>query len=473
MVEALDRTTDSGRQMYVTLTGMSGSAAQAYSILEQRADAAAEAAKTLAQALTDALMGAASSSSSAVQRAISAQQKAVQDAYNARVTSLNDMVSTATENVSGLTSVGNDLGAALKALRGDSDDAVKMLRAQAQATLQSALATARSGGSLSGFTGLEDALETVSNNNTDLYGSMEDFARDQGRTANVVAELNGINGKQLTTAEKSLKGLETQVELAKKAYDAQMAQFDSQLAFAQAQMDALNGVDNSVMGVTAAINAMNAAVVAALAGMGGKGTPANNATFIDSIYKDVLGLNGADEAGKNYWLGELANGHLTLDQLAQAIANAAKEKNQSVKAGYATGGLVSGPGTGTSDSIFAKLSNGEYVMRADAVSMFGTGLLDQMNAGQLPAFAMGGGIGETGPQLEVTGPSRIFNANQTASMLNGGGGNSANLERKVDMLIDVVKQIVGPMKLNSDADSKLFKKWDRVGLPTTAAKEPA
>ena len=99
------------------------------------------------------------------------------------------MVSTATENVSGLTAVGNDLSAALKALGGGSDDTVKMLRAQAQATLQSALANARSGGSLSGITGLSDALDTVSRNNTDLYSSMGDFARDQGRTANVLAEL--------------------------------------------------------------------------------------------------------------------------------------------------------------------------------------------------------------------------------------------------------------------------------------------
>lgn len=417
MVEALDRTTESGRQMYIVLTGMSGSAAQAFDILESRTNA-----------LNESMMGAVTGAQGALQRAISAQQKKATEAYNATNTSLNDMVSTVTENVSGLNSVSTSLSAALKALRGDSDDAVKMLRAQAQATLQSALATARSGKSLSGFTGLEDALDTVSNNNTDLYGSMEDFARDQGRTANVVAELNGINGKQLTAAEKSLKGLEDQIKQAKDSYDLQMAQYDQQLEFAQAQMDALNGVDNSVMGVTAAINAMNAAVVAALAGMGGKGTPANNATFIDSIYKDVLGLNGADEAGKNYWLGELANGHLTLDQLAQAIANAAKEKNQAVKAGYATGGLISGPGTGTSDSIFARLSNGEYVMQASAVSMFGTGLLDQMNAGQLPAFAMGGGIGETGPQLEVTGPSRIFNANQTASMLRGGGDSGATAE---------------------------------------------
>ena len=455
MVEALDRTTESGRQMYVTLTGMSGSAAQAFDILESRTNA-----------LNESMMGAVTNAQSAVQRAISAQQKKATEAYNATNTSLNDMVSTATESVSGLTSVGSSLSAALKALRGDSDDAVKMLRAQAQATLQSALATARSGQSLSGFTGLEDALDTVSNNNTDLYGSMEDFARDQGRTANVVAELNGINGKQLTAAEKSLKGVEDQIKQAKDSYDLQMAQYDQQLEFAQAQIDALNGVDNSVMGVTAAINAMNASVVAALGAIGGKasaGTAANNGTLVDSVYKDLLGRE-ADAAGKAYWQGELASGSISYDQLAQAIANAAKENKERVKAGYATGGLISGPGTGTSDSIIARLSNGEYVMRADAVRMFGTGLLDQMNAGQLPAFAMGGGIGETGPQLEVTGPSRIFNANQTASMLSGGGGNG-ELIAEVRQLRTENRQAQFQIVKLTQKIEQIMTQWNSEGTP--------
>ena len=437
LVEGIDSTTDAGREMFITLMGLSGSATTAYDILKQQSDAAAAA----VQELSDKLLGVVSTANSALQRAISAQQKATTEAYNARITSLNDMVSTVMENVSGLTAVGNDLSAALKALRGDSDDAVQMLRAQAQATLQGALATARAGGSLAGVVGLDDALDTVSNNSTDQYGSLEEYLRDQGRTANVVAELNAINGKQLTTAEKSLKGLEDQIKQAKDSYDLQMAEFENQLAFAQAQMDALNGVDNSVMGVTAAINAMNAAVVAALAGMGGKGatnSAATNGTFIDSIYKDVLGLNGADAAGKDYWLGELANGHLGLDQLAQAIANAARENKQTVKAGYATGGLISGPGTGTSDSIIARLSNGEYVMRADAVRMFGTGLLDQMNAGQLPAFATGGGVGEVGAQLRFDGPARYYNANQSAEMVRG--DNNAELIAEVRRLRDVVAE---------------------------------
>ncbi|VVP90010.1 hypothetical protein PS918_03141 [Pseudomonas fluorescens] len=510
LVEGIDSTTDAGRAMYINLIGLNENAASAYTILEQRASAAEQAALDLAQALTDSLVGAASSAHSAVQRAIAAQQKATTEAYNARITSLNDMASTAKESVSGLTSVGNDLGAALKALRGDSDDAVKMLRTQAQATLQSALATARAGGSLSGFTGLSDALDTVGNNNTDLYSSMEDFARDQGRTANVVAELNGLNGKQLTTAEKSLKGLEDQIKQAKDSYDLQMAQFDQQLEFAQAQMDALNGIDNSIVSVADAVKAMNAAVVAALGSIK-SATPTNAGTLIDSVYQDLLGHN-ADAPGKTYWQGQVSNGSLGYDQLAGAIKNAAAEnaikdayqsvlgktadaagakywadqvasgaltvgqleqaiKNAAVAngsiAGHAMGGLISGPGTGTSDSIFARLSNGEYVMKASAVSMFGTGLLDQMNAGQLPAFAMGGGVGEIAPQLEVMAPSRIYSGNQAA--LTSSSSTTAQLAQKVDTLIDVVKQIMGPMKVDLNKNRKIFEKFDKEGLPPTRA----
>lgn len=57
---------------------------------------------------------------------------------------------------------------------------------------------------------------------------------------------------------------------------------------------------------------------------------------------------------------------------------------------FASGGKVTGPGTGTSDSILARLSNGEYVLRAAAVKQYGTALLDRMNGLHLPAFADGG-----------------------------------------------------------------------------------
>lgn len=60
--------------------------------------------------------------------------------------------------------------------------------------------------------------------------------------------------------------------------------------------------------------------------------------------------------------------------------------------GHAAGGLIRGPGTGTSDSILARLSNGEFVMRADAVRHYGTALLQRLNSRQLPRFADGGPV---------------------------------------------------------------------------------
>lgn len=62
-------------------------------------------------------------------------------------------------------------------------------------------------------------------------------------------------------------------------------------------------------------------------------------------------------------------------------------------AGLASGGAVFGPGTGTSDSIPAMLSNGEYVISAAAVRKLGLPLLDRLNSsGDAGHFADGGFI---------------------------------------------------------------------------------
>ena len=62
---------------------------------------------------------------------------------------------------------------------------------------------------------------------------------------------------------------------------------------------------------------------------------------------------------------------------------------------FANGGYISGPGTGTSDSIPAMLSNGEYVLRSSAVDRIGIGALNAMNAGAVPHFADGGSVDDT------------------------------------------------------------------------------
>lgn len=60
---------------------------------------------------------------------------------------------------------------------------------------------------------------------------------------------------------------------------------------------------------------------------------------------------------------------------------------------FARGGILRGPGTTTSDSILARLSNGEGILNARAVQHYGAGLVHQLNRLQLPRFATGGVMG--------------------------------------------------------------------------------
>ena len=57
----------------------------------------------------------------------------------------------------------------------------------------------------------------------------------------------------------------------------------------------------------------------------------------------------------------------------------------------AFGGLIRGKGTGTSDSIPAMLSNGEYVIKASAVKSLGVDILDSINQGRMSAIRMASG----------------------------------------------------------------------------------
>jgi hypothetical protein len=73
--------------------------------------------------------------------------------------------------------------------------------------------------------------------------------------------------------------------------------------------------------------------------------------------------------------------------------------------GFASGGSISGPGSTSSDSILARVSNGEYIMNASAVSKFGASFFDGLNSGRLPKFASGGPVGSN---MIVASDNHVF-----------------------------------------------------------------
>jgi hypothetical protein len=74
--------------------------------------------------------------------------------------------------------------------------------------------------------------------------------------------------------------------------------------------------------------------------------------------------------------------------------------------GFASGGILQGPGTGTSDSIMGvvdgrkpvRLSNGEGIVRKAAVDFYGADAIHRINRLEAPRFADGGVIGSTQAQ---------------------------------------------------------------------------
>jgi TP901 family phage tail tape measure protein len=90
----------------------------------------------------------------------------------------------------------------------------------------------------------------------------------------------------------------------------------------------------------------------------------------------------------------LVNGKWVIGKKVQGIQSQTLAPVKKANGGHInrfdTGGGVSGPGTGTSDSIPAYLSNGEYVIKAAAVKQYGTGLFDSLNAQRFGSGSKGG-----------------------------------------------------------------------------------
>lgn len=76
--------------------------------------------------------------------------------------------------------------------------------------------------------------------------------------------------------------------------------------------------------------------------------------------------------------------------------------------GMATGGLITGPGTGTSDSIPTMLSHGEYVLNAAAVRSLGVPTLNALNFGAIPHFATGGPVGNQDFRVPESGGNKAY-----------------------------------------------------------------
>jgi|GEM_PF-869686 len=379
MVEAIDVTTEAGRNLFNTLMGLATQADAYYDILESRA---AEA------------INAAGAAFSGLQAAINAEVGQLQTQYQAAQASAN-----------GLLQLSNSLQSALRSMRMESDAFDQARRKQAQAQLTGALAFGRAGGDLTTLD-LSGSLSELGRDSTQFYGTFEEYARDYWRTANDINSLDKLTGDQLSVEEKTLEAIE-----------GQFAYFDQMLLDAQNQLNALMGIDTSVMSVAAALANFRVAVGAAEAAKNAAAPKTAKQTIADT-YQSVFGRD-AGSGEVNYWLQRIGEGTATTGNLADLFK--------------------------TSDEYKSKV----------------------------PAFASGGFhagglrlVGENGPELEVTGPSRIYNASQTAAMLGGGDSTAAitSLQRTVEGQSAALRSIA-KHAMQTAKRVEFLERWDFDGLP--------
>lgn len=135
----------------------------------------------------------------------------------------------------------------------------------------------------------------------------------------------------------------------------------------------------------------------------------------------------------------------------------------------AGGGSVSGPGTSTSDSIPAMLSDGEYVLNAAAVDRIGVRRLDALNTGasidHVARYATGGVVGAASTVQPSGGGDISFEVvnNSDSQVQKPQVSTDASGRRFVRMIIDQAKsEIAGDIAGGQGSASKALSQ--RFGL---------
>jgi hypothetical protein len=160
--------------------------------------------------------------------------------------------------------------------------------------------------------------------------------------------------------------------------DAKKALNDYELEIEQAKYDALSGMVGGLSSIMEAFGEENEALAKAskIIALGEIAVSTGKAL--------AAGIAQASATGP--WPANIAAIGTTVTTI---LANIASAISTVKSAKFATGGLVTGPGSSTSDSIPAQLSNGESVMNAKTTSMFGPLLSSLNQAGGGIAFNPG------------------------------------------------------------------------------------
>lgn len=195
---------------------------------------------------------------------VEAQKDRLSDAYETAMRGVDAQIDSVGDSLSRMRGLADDLRGAVRGAGTPASAAGARQAAQAQ--VAAALAVARAQGVLPSTDDLREALSTIGQDSADQFSTMADYLRDVARTNNMLGDLDGITGEQVSAAERQVALLEAQKAAMQAGLDAELARLDKLVENAQSQADALARVDVSVAEVELAIRALNA-TAAAVPGM--------------------------------------------------------------------------------------------------------------------------------------------------------------------------------------------------------------
>jgi hypothetical protein len=173
--------------------------------------------------------------------AVAEAEKNLRAAFKAETDKLNESLKETQDIISELTGYVNKLKSARESMRLQ-DAAYEVIRYRtAQAALFELLAQVR-GGNFGGIKDIDQTLQTLTQASTEQYTNSVSYKRDFWKTYNSIAEIEDLAGDQLSINETIAEGIQTQIDYLDK------------------QLNAILGLDATVMSVGDAIIAYQAAM---------------------------------------------------------------------------------------------------------------------------------------------------------------------------------------------------------------------
>jgi tape measure domain-containing protein len=371
---------------------------------------------------------------------------AITAAFDASITGLEETLTDARERLALSQSIADALDSALRSRLFPGVVAQRIAQDKATAYLAKILAN----GEANDIDKLNDALSAVADPSADTYRTLEEYRLDFDRQTAIISQLKGNADIAMSADALMVQALEGQIDQAQANHDAQMQALgiyhaeeldierqllDHQIAALDEQMNALLGIDTSVLSIGDAINNLASAVAAQASAQAAlkaaqavpvakmpKSLEEIQQLAIEQIYKGELG-RASDAAGMAFYLGHLVAGRTDIGTIASLVAGS-----------------------------------------EEAAEFDATGI-----PRVVPAYADGGThaggwrmVGERGPELEYTGPSKVVSNSSSKAMLDN---------RAVVAELQSIKPMLASIARSTGRTASDIDKWDNEGIPGTAFGE--